>query len=106
MNEDDEHMHLAVEMTKQVKAASDIVDVLRRYISLRRFGPVFKGKCPHCKHRPDTLDADPRRQRYRCWACGKNGDCITFVERAEGIGFREARAKLAGWAGIDLQGTD
>src|SRR5207253_7625068 len=61
--------------------------------------------CPfHQASRP-SLDVDPRRQRYRCWACGKHGDVITFVQEMEKVGFKEARQILATRAGIKLDET-
>ena len=93
-----------VELTKQIKAASDIVHVVGSYLALRPVGGgVFKALCPfHNDSRP-SLDVDPRRQRYRCWSCGKHGDVITFVEEMEKVGFKEARQILADRAGIKLE---
>src|SRR5437016_4519994 len=86
---------LADEKIKQVKEANDIVDVVGNYVALRQAGPTYKGLCPfHDDHRP-SFDVDPRRQRYRCWSCGENGDVITFVQQHEHVGFREALEILA-----------
>ena len=91
-----------VELTKQIKAASDIVAVVGSYLTLKSAGPTFKALCPfHSDSRP-SLDIDPRRQRYRCWACGKHGDVISFVQEMEKVGFKEARIILANKAGIKL----
>ncbi len=92
-----------VELTKQIKAASDVVAVVGGYLTLRPAGPVFKCLCPfHNDSRP-SLDVDPRRQRYRCWACGAHGDVITFVQHMEKVDFKEARSILATRAGIKLE---
>lgn len=91
-----------VELTKQIKAASDIVNVVGGYLALHPAGGTFKALCPfHSDSRP-SLDVDPRRQRYRCWACGKHGDVISFVQEMEKVGFKEARQILAERAGIKL----
>ena len=92
-----------VALIKQVKDANDIVDVVGGYVSLRAAGPTFKGLCPfHDDHRP-SFDVDPRRQRYRCWSCGKYGDVITFVQEHDRVDFREALELLARRAGITLE---
>jgi DNA primase len=94
-----------VELTKQVKAANDIVNVVGGYLALKPAGAVFKALCPfHSDSRP-SLDVDPRRQRYRCWACGKHGDVIAFVQEMEKVSFPEARQILANRAGIKLDDT-
>jgi DNA primase len=91
-----------VEQTKQVKAASDIVAVVAHYIEVRPAGKVFKAVCPfHNDSRP-SLDVDPQRQRYKCWSCGAHGDVFSFVMHQEKVGFKEARAILAGRVGIKL----
>src|ERR1700722_6329130 len=91
-----------VELTKQIKAASDIVAVVGSYLAVKPAGAVFKALCPfHSDSRP-SLDIDPKRQRYRCWACGEHGDVFSFVEKMEKVGFREAREILASRAGIKL----
>ena len=56
-----------------------------------RPAPTFKGLCPfHDDHRP-SFDVDPRRQRYRCWSCGKFGDVISFVQEFEQCQFSAKR---------------
>ncbi|GIW85100.1 MAG: hypothetical protein KatS3mg107_0760 [Gemmataceae bacterium] len=92
-----------VELTKAIKAACDIVSVVGSYLTLKPAGATFKGLCPfHDDTRP-SLDVDPRRQRYRCWACGAYGDVFQFVMAMEKVDFREARAILARRAGIRLE---
>jgi DNA primase len=94
---------LADDRVKQVKQANDIVDVVGGYLALRPAGATFKGLCPfHDDSRP-SFDVDPRRQRYRCWACGKHGDVISFVQEFEKVSFPEALELLARRAGIELE---
>jgi DNA primase len=92
-----------VALKQQVKEASDIVAVVGGYLTLRPAGPTFKGLCPfHDDTRP-SFDVDPRRQRYRCWACNKFGDVISFVQEFERVSFQEALELLARRAGISLE---
>src|SRR5213593_977723 len=87
----------------QVKEDNDIVDVIGGYVNLRPARQTFKGLCPfHDDNRP-SFDVDPRRQRYKCWACGKGGDVFTFIQETERITFLEARELLAKRAGISLE---
>jgi DNA primase len=94
---------LADDRVKQVKEANDVVEVIGGYLSLRQVGATYKGLCPfHDDHRP-SFDVDPARKRYRCWACGKYGDVISFVQEFEKVPFREALEMLARRAGISLE---
>jgi DNA primase len=97
---------LADDRIRLVKEANDIVDVVGGYVALRPAGATFKGLCPfHDDHRP-SFDVDPRRQRYRCWSCGKYGDVLTFVQEHDRISFPEALELLAKRAGITLEQSD
>jgi DNA primase len=90
-------------LIKQIKDANDIVDVVGGFVALRPTGPTFKGLCPfHDDHRP-SFDVDPRRQRYRCWSCGKFGDVYNFIQEHDKVDFREALELLARRAGISLK---
>ena len=92
-----------VALTKQVKEANDIVEVVGTYVALRPAGRKFKGLCPfHDDHRP-SFDVDPQFQNYKCWSCGKSGDVFTFIQEHERVDFREALELLARRAGITLE---
>ncbi len=90
-------------LKQQIKEANDIVDVVGSYISLRPAGPTFKGLCPFHDDKHPSFDVDPRRQRYRCWACGKHGDVFNFVQEREKVTFPEAMELLARRASISLE---
>jgi DNA primase len=90
-------------LTKRVKEANDIVEVVGAYVALHPAGKKFKGLCPfHDDHRP-SFDVDPQFQNYRCWSCGKNGDVFNFIQDHERVSFREALELLARRAGITLE---
>jgi DNA primase len=94
-----------VAQVQRVKAANDIVDVIGAYVNLRPVGASFKGLCPFHDDRNPSFTVDPRWQNYRCWACGKSGDVLTFVQEHEKISFPEALELLARRAGITLEKT-
>ncbi|MFM7150709.1 MAG: DNA primase, partial [Gemmataceae bacterium] len=92
----------ADDRVRHVKQANDIVDVVSGYLALRQTGATFKGLCPFHDDSKPSFDVDPRRQRYRCWACGKHGDVLSFVMEFEHVTFPEAIELLARRAGITL----
>jgi DNA primase len=90
--------------TKQIKAANDIVDVIASYLGpVHSAGKLFKAICPFHQDTRPSLQIDRHWQNYHCWACGAKGDVLTFVEKYEKVGFKEARAILARRAGIKLE---
>jgi DNA primase len=93
---------LGQDILKAIKERLSITDVVGDYLALSRRGRTYVGLCPfHDDHRP-SLDVDPERQRYRCWACGAAGDVFSFVMAQEGLSFRAAVEKLAARAGVSL----
>jgi DNA primase len=90
-------------LTQQIKEANDIVDVVGGYVSLRPAGPTFKGLCPFHDDKRPSFDVDPRRQRYKCWSCGKSGDVFNFIMEMDKVSFPEAQELLARRAGITLE---
>jgi len=90
-------------LKQQIRAGSDIVDIVGSYVSLRPTGGTYKGLCPFHEDSRPSFDVDPRRQRYRCWACNKFGDVFSFIQEIERISFPEALELLAKRAGISLE---
>src|SRR5205085_10719167 len=90
------------DLIRQVKEANDIVEVVGSYLSLRPAGKTFKGLCPFHEDTRPSLDVDPQKQRYRCWACNKFGDVISFVQEHDRVTFKEALELLGRRAGISL----
>jgi DNA primase len=87
---------------EQVRQATDIVDLVGSYVSLRRQGRNYVAHCPwHDDSRP-SLQVNPDRQSFKCWVCDLGGDVFSFAMRIEGVEFREALEMLAERAGISL----
>lgn len=93
------------DVKEQVRQATEIVDLVGRYLPLRRQGRIYVGQCPwHDDARP-SLQVNPERQSWKCWVCDVGGDVFSFLMQHEKIGFREALEMLAERAGISLRPT-
>jgi DNA primase len=87
---------------EQVRQATDIVELVGRYLDLRRQGRHFVGLCPWHNDRKPSLQVNQDRQTWKCWVCDIGGDVFSFVMQKEGCDFREALQMLADRAGIQL----
>ncbi len=87
---------------EQIRQSIDIVDLVGRYIPLRRQGRLYVGLCPWHDDRRPSLQVNPERQSFRCWVCDIGGDVFSFVMKIEGVDFREALEMLAEQAGVAL----
>ena len=84
--------------TEALNEEHPIEEVVARYgIELRPSGRTLVGRCPFHKDggRPN-LYVYPATRSWYCFRCAVGGDVISFVQRIEGAGFREAVARLTG----------
>lgn len=88
---------------EQIRAASDIVDVIGAALPLKRAGANFVTLCPFHKEKSPSFNVNPHRQIFHCFGCHKGGDVFTFVQEYEGITFPEAIRRLADRASIPLE---
>lgn len=87
----------------QIQQATDIADVVSEHLSLARKGKEWVGLCPfHADHKP-SLNVNPVKQIFKCFACGAGGDVFKFVQLRENVGFADAVERLAQRAGIKLE---
>jgi DNA primase len=88
---------------EQIRAASDIVDVIGSYLPLKRAGANFVALCPFHKEKSPSFNVNPHRQIFHCFGCHKGGDVFTFVKEYENIDFPEAVRRMADRAKIPLE---
>ena len=87
----------------EVQQANDIVDVISEHVSLKKKGREMVGLCPfHDDHRP-SMNVNPVKQIFKCFACGAGGDVFKFVQMRENLAFPQAIERLAERAGIKLE---
>src|SRR5438552_2447928 len=88
---------------EQIRAASDIVEVIGSYLPLKRAGANFVTLCPFHKEKTASFNVQPHRQIFHCFGCHKGGDVFTFVQEYENVSFPEAVHRLAERARIPLE---
>jgi DNA primase len=73
----------------------DIVDVVGRYVQLKKGGANFMGLCPFHNEKSPSFTVSPTKQFYHCFGCGAHGTAISFLIEYSGLGFVEAVKDLA-----------
>lgn len=86
----------------EIKQKLNIVDVINRYVPLKKRGRHHIACCPFHGEKTPSFTVSEELQIYKCFGCGKAGDIFTFLEEYEKIDFREALAELAKLAGVTL----
>lgn len=80
--------------TQALLARVDLVDVVGRYVKLRRTGGEFTGLCPFHDERTPSFTVIPHKGFVHCFGCGAHCDAIGFLMRHLGLDFREAVRQL------------
>ena len=80
----------------------DIVDVVERYVPLRKAGANYSACCPFHSEKTPSFTVSPSKQFYHCFGCGAHGSAVGFLMQHAGIGFVEAIEDLAQSAGLQV----
>jgi DNA primase len=80
----------------------DIVDVIERYVPLKKAGANFVACCPFHNEKSPSFTVSQSKQFYHCFGCGAHGTAIGFVMEHGGLGFVDAVEELAHGAGITV----
>ena len=80
----------------------DIVDVVERYLPLKKAGANYMACCPFHGEKTPSFSVSPSKQFYHCFGCGAHGSAIGFVMEYAGLGFVEAVQELATQAGLHV----
>src|SRR5438552_623182 len=91
---------------EQIRAASDIVEVVGSYLPLKRVGANFVTLCPFHKEKSPSFNVNPHKQIFHCFGCHKGGDVFTFLREYENLSFVEAVRRLAERAKIAVEFED
>lgn len=85
---------------------SDIVEIISRYVSLKRSGSGYVGLCPFHNEKTPSFHVSADKQFYHCFGCGEGGNVISFIMKEENLPFVEAVRFLADLAGMTMPEED
>lgn len=80
--------------TEALLARTDLVEVVGRYVKLRRAGTEHTGLCPFHNESTPSFTVIPKKGFVHCFGCGAHHDAIGFLMRYLGVDFREAVRQL------------
>ena len=99
-------MSIPASFVQELLARVDVVDVVGRYVPLKKSGANFVGLCPFHAEKTPSFSVSPSRQFFHCFGCGQSGDAIRFLMAHTGAGFVEAVHDLAAQHGLVVPEDD
>ncbi len=94
------------ELIEEIRSSNDIVDVISKYVTLKRSGRNFFGLCPFHKEKSPSFAVSPDKQIFHCFGCGVGGNVIHFISKIEGLDFKDTLELLANRVNIELPTLD
>ena len=90
------------DVVAQIKDRLDIVDVISKYVILKKSGGNYWGRCPFHNEKTPSFSVSPAKQIYKCFGCGEGGDVLSFLMKINNQSFHEVVKEQAEILGIEL----
>ena len=87
---------------EEIRARTDIVELIGSRIPLKRASADFKACCPFHKEKTPSFIVSPARRTFHCFGCGAHGDVFKYLMMADGMTFVDAVRFLAQRCGVTL----
>lgn len=88
---------------QRILDATDIVEVVSDFVSLKRRGANYIGLCPFHNERTPSFSVSKSKGVCKCFSCGKGGSAIGFLMEHEQISYTEALRYLARKYNIEIK---
>ncbi len=86
----------------ELLARVDIVDVIDRYVPLKKAGNNHKACCPFHNEKTPSFNVSQTKQFYHCFGCGVSGTAISFLMDFDHMHFVDAVEYLADSVGLEV----
>ena len=84
----------------EVRDRTDIVEVVSKFVSIKKVGKNFKGLCPFHSEKTPSFTVSSEKRIYHCFGCGAGGNVFKFVMEVQNISFVDAVRQFAESAGV------
>ncbi len=88
---------------QRILEASDIVEVVSDFVSLKRRGANWVGLCPFHNDRSPSFYVSKAKGVCKCFSCGEGGSAVNFVMKLEQLTYYEALRYLAKKYNIEVE---
>ena len=86
----------------RIRDTVNVVDIVSRYVSLKKRGRNFIGLCPFHTEKTPSFNVNSEKQIFHCFGCGVGGNVYRFLMMHENIGFVDAVKLLSQETGVEI----
>ena len=90
------------EFIDEVTSKTNIVDVISKYVQLKKSGKNLFGLCPFHEERTPSFSVAEDKQIFHCFSCGRGGNVFKFIMEMENKSFPEAVIEVAQMGNIPV----
>lgn len=90
------------EVVKQIKESANIYDTISQFVTLKKVGVGYMGKCPFHNEKGASFSVSPTKNFFKCFGCGKSGNSISFLMDHKNMTYPDALKWLGDRNGITL----
>ena len=87
---------------EEINDKLNIVDVVSKYLTLKRTGSRYTGLCPFHNEKTPSFTVTPEKNLFYCYGCHKGGTIFDFIMEIENMDFYDSMKFLAEKAGVEL----
>ncbi|MDR2735228.1 MAG: DNA primase [Puniceicoccales bacterium] len=91
------------ESIENIREKVDVLDLVSRYVNLKRSGSSWKGLSPFSDERTPSFYVLPDKKFFKCFSTGLAGDVFRFLQLKENFSFHESVEWLAKKYSITLE---
>lgn len=90
---------------KDLIQSTDIVDLISRFIKLKKVGKNFLACCPFHVEKTPSFSVSKEKQLFYCFGCHTSGDVISFLSNHENLNFIDTVKELSSIYGVNIPST-
>lgn len=90
------------EFIDEVTSKTNIVDVISKYVQLKKSGKNLFGLCPFHEERTPSFSVAEDKQIFHCFSCGRGGNVFKFIMEMENKSFPESVIEVAQMGNIPV----
>jgi DNA primase catalytic core len=97
-----QHTISFTQAAEQVKAQLDVLEIIQRYVPLKKRGRNYLGLCPFHQERTPSFNVSADKGLFKCFGCGVSGDALTFLMKMHNQSYGELIREQAEEMGLHI----